>query len=270
MIYTKYPGQLHVKAVRWVLDQLQKHSLFANLKKCRFHQDEVRFLGYIVSSKRKSIEAERIEVVKDWPEPKSVRNIQVFLNFANFYRRFIQSFSKKSTPLTSMLKTTGLLDRLASSRNDGSKPVSSRNDSSKPASGKNDGNGEFNEFGVDGVEHVRKSRKLNKSSKLGNSKSEKTSKSRKLAKSKKNLSKSGNLPNFDAKNNGLSFLIPKARAAFNRLRLAFTKALILRHFDPKCHIKIETDTSGYIIGCVLSQLAFGISSNGVVINVDLG
>ncbi len=31
-----------------MLDQLRKHSLYANLKKCRFHQDEVRFLGYIV------------------------------------------------------------------------------------------------------------------------------------------------------------------------------------------------------------------------------
>ena len=37
LIYTKDPGEPHVEAVRWVLDQLWKHSLFANLKKCRFH-----------------------------------------------------------------------------------------------------------------------------------------------------------------------------------------------------------------------------------------
>ena len=89
LIYTEDPGQPHVEAVRWVLDQLRKHSLFANLKKCRFHQDEVRFLGYVVSSKGISMEAERIEVVKDWPEPKSVHDIQVFLGFANFYQQFI-------------------------------------------------------------------------------------------------------------------------------------------------------------------------------------
>ena len=52
------------------------------------------------------MEAERIEVVKEWPEPKSVRDIQVFLGFANFYRRFIQGFNKIVAPLTSMLKTT--------------------------------------------------------------------------------------------------------------------------------------------------------------------
>ncbi len=48
LIYTENGGEEHVQAVQWVLDQLRKHSLFANLKKCRFHQNEVRFLGYIV------------------------------------------------------------------------------------------------------------------------------------------------------------------------------------------------------------------------------
>ena len=38
------------------------------------------------------------------------------------------------------------------------------------------------------------------------------------------------------------------------MRQAFTKAPILRHFDPECHIRIETDASGYAIGGVLSQL----------------
>ena len=65
LIYTKNLGQPHVEVVRWVLDQLRKYSLFANLKKCRFHQDEVRFLGYVVLSKEISMEAKRIEVVKD-------------------------------------------------------------------------------------------------------------------------------------------------------------------------------------------------------------
>ena len=72
LIYTEDPGQPHVDVVRWVLDQLRKYSLFTNLKKCCFHQDEICFLGYVVSSKGISMEAERIKVVKEWPEPKSV------------------------------------------------------------------------------------------------------------------------------------------------------------------------------------------------------
>ena len=49
------------------------------------------------------IEDEQIEVVKNWRKSKSMRDIQVFLNFANFYWRFIQSFSKIIEPLTSIL-----------------------------------------------------------------------------------------------------------------------------------------------------------------------
>ena len=64
LIYTKDSGQPHVEAVRWILDQLRKYLLFANLKKCHFHQDEVRFLEYIVSSKSISMKVERIEVVR--------------------------------------------------------------------------------------------------------------------------------------------------------------------------------------------------------------
>ena len=258
LIYTKDPGQPHIEAVCWVLDQLRKHSLFANLKKCCFHQDEVRFLGYVVSSKGISMEAERIEVVKDWPEPKSVRDIQVFLGFANFYRRFIQGFSRIAAPLTSILKTTGSPDEPAPSRNNGSRSASSRNDNSRPASGKNDGNGEVDGIGVgkNGVEHAKKS--------------EKTSKSWKLSKSGKRLSKSRNSTNSDATEDGSKFLTPDARTAFNCLRLAFTEAPIFRHFDPECHIRIETDALGYAIGGVLSQLTSGTNPNGIVTKADLG
>ena len=95
------------------------------------------------------------------------------------------------------------------------------------------------------------------------------SKSRKSAKSGKNLSKSRNSPNSDTIESGPSFLTLEARSTFNRLRLTFTIAPIFWHFDPKCHIGIETDTLGYAIGGLLSQLASGTSPDGVVTKVDL-
>ena len=49
-IYTKDKGQGHVEAVQWVLDFLRKNSLYANLKKCQFHQDKFRFLRYVMSA----------------------------------------------------------------------------------------------------------------------------------------------------------------------------------------------------------------------------
>ena len=102
LIYIKDLGQPHVEAVHWVLDQLRKYSFFANLKKCYFHQDEVHLLGYVVSSKGISMEAEQIEVIRKWPELKLVQDIQVFLGFANFYCWFIKGFSKIAAPLTSI------------------------------------------------------------------------------------------------------------------------------------------------------------------------
>ena len=235
LIYTKDSGQQHVETVRWILDHLRKYSLFANLKKCRFYQDEVCFLGYVVSSKGISMKAERIKVVRKWLEPKPVRDIQVFLGFANFYWQFIQGFSRIVAPLTSMLKTT---NEPIPSRNDGNGSVSSINNDSRPASGRNDGDNKVDGFGGNGVEHAKKSGKL---------KGQKTSKSRKSVKSGKNPSKRGNSPNFGAIETGLSFLTPGAREAFNHLWLTFTEAPIIQHFDLKCHIWIETDALGYAI-----------------------
>ncbi len=83
--------------------------MYANLKKCHFHQDEMRFLGYIVSHQGIQMEEGRIKGVRDWPKPRLLRDIQVFLGFANFYRRFIQGFSRLAAPLTSMLKTTSVV-----------------------------------------------------------------------------------------------------------------------------------------------------------------
>ena len=69
LIYTKDDGDGHVEDVQWVLEQLKKFLLYTNLKKCWFHQDEVQFLGYVVSSKGIRMEEEQIEAIKQWPEP---------------------------------------------------------------------------------------------------------------------------------------------------------------------------------------------------------
>ena len=159
------------------------------------------------------MEAEQIEVVRKWPEPKSVRDIQVFLGFANFYCRFIKGFSKIVAPLTSMLKTTISSQVLAANEVLGARVLAA------------------NEIGDVGGGDGSNDRSKHVEPKTG-----KTFKSRKLSKSGKNSSKSGNSPNFGATEAGPSFLTPEARSAFNRLRLAFTKAPILRHFNSKCHI----------------------------------
>ena len=75
MIYTIDASQGHMEAVWCIFRDFWKHSFIANLKKCCFYQEEVCFLVYIVSSQGIRMEEEKIDIVKDWPKSKSVRDI---------------------------------------------------------------------------------------------------------------------------------------------------------------------------------------------------
>ena len=81
-----------------------KFSLDSNLKQCWFYQEKIQFFGYVVSSRGICIENKKIKIVKQWPEPQLIRDIQVFLGFANFYQRFIQEFSRIAALFILMLK----------------------------------------------------------------------------------------------------------------------------------------------------------------------
>ncbi len=210
LVYTKDPDQPHVNAVQWVLEQLRKYGLYANLKKCRFHEDEVRFLGFLVLAQGIRIEEERIEALRDWPKAQSVRDVQVFIDFANFYRRFIRNFSRIIGPLTSMLRTTN------ESTGDETQSTQAENQDVPSAAGGAGGGGVGGSF-----------ENLSTAVKSAESKKPKLTKSK-----KSDLAKA---------NSGTDFLTPKAKKAFIHLQKAFTETLILRHFDSGCHIRIETD-----------------------------
>ena len=64
LIYTDNDKNGHIAAIWWVLKQLIKFLLYVNLKKCWFHQEEVWYLSYMVSSKSICIENKKIEIVK--------------------------------------------------------------------------------------------------------------------------------------------------------------------------------------------------------------
>jgi hypothetical protein len=75
-----------------------------NKPKCTFHIKEVKFLGYIISSKRIKIDLKKIQTIQDWPIPRNVIEVQKFIKFANFYRRFIKGYSGITTLLTDLIK----------------------------------------------------------------------------------------------------------------------------------------------------------------------
>ncbi len=103
LIYSRNLAE-HRHHVTQVLQQLRKHHLYLKLEKCEFHHPTVQFLGYILSADGIQMDQGKVQVIRDWPQPQSVKELQRFLGFANFYRRFIQNFSLLSAPLTSMLR----------------------------------------------------------------------------------------------------------------------------------------------------------------------
>ncbi|KAJ1038196.1 hypothetical protein NDA10_006578 [Ustilago hordei] len=96
--------EVHVKHVTEVLTHLRSNRLFAKLSKCEFHTKTVEFLGYIIKPMGIEMDPEKVCTVKEWPMLESIHDIQRFLGFANFYRRFIAHFACIAKPLTSLVK----------------------------------------------------------------------------------------------------------------------------------------------------------------------
>ena len=105
LIYSKTLEE-HVVHVKEVLERLRMHKLFAKPSKCTFLTDRVEFLGFVVDSNGVSMEEGRVEAIKNWPKPTSIKELQVFLGFANFYRRFVRGYSELTAPMTNLLKGT--------------------------------------------------------------------------------------------------------------------------------------------------------------------
>ncbi|KAL0156943.1 hypothetical protein M9458_048189, partial [Cirrhinus mrigala] len=94
----------HIQHVRSVLQRLIAHQLYAKEEKCEFHQGKVSFLGYVISSEGVAMDKKKVNAVLNWPRPATLKELQRFLGFANFYRRLIRHFSTVAAPLTAMIK----------------------------------------------------------------------------------------------------------------------------------------------------------------------
>ncbi len=94
----------HIKHVKLLLQRLREFNLYFKLNKCSFHVFHVNFLSFRMSFDEIAMQINRIVVLKDWSKFKSHRNVQAFIDFANFYKRFVHAFSKVSAKLFSLLK----------------------------------------------------------------------------------------------------------------------------------------------------------------------
>jgi hypothetical protein len=103
LIYNK-TWQAHVTHVDQVLQLLSHHQLFLKRSKCAFGVSEVEYLGHIVSKDGVRVDPKKIEAMKDWPHPTTLKSLQGFLGLTGYYRKFVQNYGKIVAPLTTLLK----------------------------------------------------------------------------------------------------------------------------------------------------------------------
>jgi hypothetical protein len=92
------------RVTRIVLEQLQKHKLFLRHDKCEFEQMSIEYLSLIISEGEIHMDPVKVAGVTEWPTPTKKKEVQSFLGFANFYRRFIEGFSHHVKPLFKLPK----------------------------------------------------------------------------------------------------------------------------------------------------------------------
>jgi predicted aspartyl protease len=101
LIYSSDPLE-HEMHVNKVLNRLRDAGLQVDIKKCEFHVTKTKYLGFIISTDGIEVDPAKREAVISWLPPTSVRAVQSFLGFCNFYRRFIPDYGRIARPLTKL------------------------------------------------------------------------------------------------------------------------------------------------------------------------
>ena len=103
LIYSKTREE-HLKHLETALKLLKENKVYCKESKCHFFKTEVEYLGHIISRDGIKVNPKKISAVSEWEPPDNVKQVQSFLGFCNYYRKFIKDFSKIAYPLTELTK----------------------------------------------------------------------------------------------------------------------------------------------------------------------
>jgi len=81
----------HDEIVEEILKRLEENNLYVKSEKCMWKTRKIGFLEVVIGPNGIEMEAEKIDRVLSWPEPKNIKNIRKFLGLTNYYRRFCPS-----------------------------------------------------------------------------------------------------------------------------------------------------------------------------------
>ena len=94
----------HEEHVRKVLLRLREAGLQADIRKSEFNVKRTKYLGFIISTDGIETDPEKTAVIDQWEPPRSVKGVQSFLGFCNFYRRFIKDYGRTARPLNRLTR----------------------------------------------------------------------------------------------------------------------------------------------------------------------
>jgi hypothetical protein len=103
LIYSKNELE-HQAHVKFVLERLREAGLQATIHKCEFHVKTTQYLGFIITPEGIKVDPAKIDTILKWMTPRTVRGVQSFLGFCNFYRKFIQEYSRIAKPLNRLTR----------------------------------------------------------------------------------------------------------------------------------------------------------------------
>ena len=103
LVYSQSPEE-HLQHLELVLQRLLDNKFYANVSKCVFNQRELKYLGFIVGNGQLKPNPDKVQAVADWPQPETKEHVRSLLGLTNYFRRFIQGYSKLVSPLTAALR----------------------------------------------------------------------------------------------------------------------------------------------------------------------
>jgi len=89
----------HMNHLRQVFERLRKANITLTKRKCTFGVQSVKFLGHIISTEGIKMNPEKVNVLKQFPQPKTRKELKRFLGVTNFYHHFVQQIGSVATPL---------------------------------------------------------------------------------------------------------------------------------------------------------------------------
>lgn len=103
LVYTETREE-HIRLIKEVFNRIRSFSLYLKPKKCEFFKSSIEFLGYIIKDGQIAMAQDKLECIRTWPKPTCIKEIQRFLGFTNYYRRFIKGYAGLTLPLVKLTK----------------------------------------------------------------------------------------------------------------------------------------------------------------------